>query len=253
MNKYHTLTSKLKFSNKEINITIFDYDKYAEKYTEQISDESIGLDIISKCLVVDKCWEPFQTEITTEIFKKYDGIFIDVGSHLGYYSILASVMNKEVISIDQSNIFINLFKQTINNNNLKNINTRNILINDNTKIEDVIGDLNFNKISLIKIDIEGYESQAIELFEQHIKNKIVSNIILEISPKFNNSYAELCMKLYNYGYNIYDIGLSHQRQLNTGNTQHLSNLDNLKVNINNINEYIQNIKYGQSNFLFILQ
>ena len=36
---------------------------------------------------------------------------------------------------------------------------------------------------------------------------------MEISPKFDNSYSGLCQTLYSYGYQIYDIGLSHQSKI----------------------------------------
>ena len=72
---------------------------------------------------------------------------------------------------------------------------------------------------------------------------------MEISPKFDNSYSGLCQTLYSYGYQIYDIGLSHQRKLNQ-NTNHLQNIDKLKIPIDNISDYIDNLEHGQSNFLF---
>ena len=78
MNHY-IIKSKINFFSNNIKMTIFDYDKYSDRFMEQTNNESIGLDIISKCLVKDKCWEPFQTEITKEILDNYNGIFIDIG------------------------------------------------------------------------------------------------------------------------------------------------------------------------------
>ena len=67
-------------------MNIFDYDT-AKKNNSNKED----LDIISKCLETHNCWEPYQTEITKEILKDGNNIFIDIGSHLGYYSLLSLV------------------------------------------------------------------------------------------------------------------------------------------------------------------
>lgn len=110
--------------------------------------------------------------------------------------------------------------------------------------------MNFNeKIALIKIDIEGDELCLINIFENQLKNKMIEYLIIEITPKFNNTYNVLIKKLFKFGYTyIYDIGLSPQRKLNFC-TNHLNNLNN-KLDIEKIDEYLKNINNGQSNFLF---
>ena len=58
--------------------------------------------------------------------------------------------------------------------------------------------------------------------------------------------------MYNFGYkNIYDWGLSPQMQLNF-NTNHFREMNNRLININNIINYINNLEFRQSNFLFCM-
>lgn len=106
-----------------------------------------------------------------------------------------------------------------------------------------------NRISLIKLDIEGAEEYFFNSINNLLEEDKIKNLIIEISPKYNLSYVNISKKLYGYGYKIYDIGLSPQRQLEQ-NTCHLKNIDTLKVNIENIDDYIKNIEHGQTNFLF---
>lgn len=46
-----------------------------------------------------------------------------------------------------------------------------------------------------------------------LENKIIENLILEISPKKRDEYSEIIELLSKKGYYIYDIGLSSQRKL----------------------------------------
>lgn len=248
--------------NKKININlleelntvinIFNYSYYNDLMLNSKNYiQCEGYDIISKCIENDKCWEPYQTEITNEILKKYNGIFVDIGCHIGYYSILASLLGKEVISVDGNKKYLNLFRKTIEDNDLKKIRIINKFIDNSFLFENLEINLEQN-ISLLKVDIEGFEKFTIQLFDNLIKKKKIKNIILEISPKLDSEYDILCIKLFNSGYkNIFDLGLSRQRKLNF-NTNHLNNMDDKRVDINNIKNYIENLEFSQSNFLFSL-
>ena len=116
-------TKKINFFGYSVLMTIFDYDEAKKKNFDGLSGGgNEALDIISKCLDYDGSWEPYQTEITKEILKNGNNVFIDVGTHLGYYSLLASVYNNKVISIERNTKFIELFKKTILDNKIENIN-----------------------------------------------------------------------------------------------------------------------------------
>ena len=246
-----TKTTNICFENSNIQMKIFDFSYYNNIYTEQhFNNESVGLDIISYCLENDKCWEPFQTEITTEILKNnLNGTYIDIGCQLGYYSILSSIIGNNTISIDSCNYFLDIFKETIKTNDLQNIKIINKHVDNNFNINDYISATDI--ISLIKIDIEGYEHCVINSLDVLFQNRKIENLIIEISPKLNNTYTDICKKLDSYGFKIYDIGLSPQRKLNH-NTNHLKDIRKLKVSMDNIETYIENLPYGQSNFLFSL-
>ena len=221
--------------DKTILVKIFDYDQHKEGEK--------GRDIICRCLENDRVWEPFQTEITTEILKSTNGIFVDVGCHIGYYSILASLLGIKSLSFDLDYDYLNLFESTKDLNNLNNIKIFNQKIDKKINTKNIIKD---QKISLLKIDTGGLEFEIITKFLDFE----IPYIITEISSKSKNTYIDLCKKMKDLNYRIYNIGLSPQRKLKF-NTNHLDNLEKLEIDYQNLDSYISNIKYGQTNFLFI--
>lgn len=240
-------------NKKKVKFQIFDWNYYNQIYTCQKSnDNSIGLDIISQFIDKWKIWEPYQTELTIEILNEdKEGLFVDIGCHLGYYSTISSMMDIETISIDTSIHVLNLFRKTILNNNLKKIKIYNDTVNENF---DLLKYINSNSnINLLKADIEGFEKFLFPSIEPLLLDNKIKNIILEISPLLDNDYSELCKKIYSYGYLIYDIGLSPLRRI-VVDTNHLQDLEKLKVPIDNIFSYIKNFRklhsMEQSNFLF---
>ena len=92
-------------------------------------------------LINKKSLHSLQTELTIEILKNSNNFFVDIGSH-GYYSLIANALGNEVLSIDKNDNYLNLLRQTINENNLKDIEVKTVSIDDiNSK----------NKLKLIKI------------------------------------------------------------------------------------------------------
>lgn len=240
--KFKLIKQKINGFDKSFDMFVFDYDCYTKN--------QIGYDIISKDISRFNCWEPFQTEITKEILKTGKDIFIDIGHHLGYYSLLAAAYGNTVYSIDCNKNYIDIFKKSILLNHFNTIHMFNIYIDKKFTLNQIL-DKN-KQIKLIKCDIEGYEIEFIDSITEQLKNKTIQYMIIEISPNFRKNYPEYVLKIKNFGYKIYDIGLSPPRRLNSEN-----NLENMLkpclLDINNLDDmtkYINSFKEHQSNFLF---
>ena len=238
------LKTHLKLFEKSIVMNIFDYEYFKEK---NIKDER--LDIISKDLNLFKVWEPYQTEITKEILKSGNNIFIDVGTHLGYYSLLASSFNNVVYSIEKNKSYIKLFKKSIQDNQSKNIRIIEEFVDNTFSLDNYINVDSY--IKLVKCDIEGNEIEFINSILERLKHNKIENLIIEISPQFRTNYPEHIMKIINFGYFLYDIGLSPNRKIDC--TKKIESLENKVIDINNIEDmtnYVNHFPEKQSNFLF---
>ncbi len=240
-------TTEISFFGHPLSMHIYDYTKAQKINLDGTSSGGEALDIISKCLENDKCWEPYQTEITKEILKDGKNIFIDIGAHLGYYSLLASVYDNQTISIDKNTKYLDLFKKTITYNKVQNINILEMSIDENFSLDFLID--HDTHVKLIKCDIEGCEIEFVDSILERLKNNKIENLILEISPNMRDNYPEYVMKIKDLGYFVYDIGLSPQRELNSSTT--LESLEMLTINnIEDMRNYIKGFPEKQSNFLF---
>ena len=83
-----------------------------------------------------------------------------------------------------------MFTKTINDNQLTDIHIIKEFINDGFDISKI--KMDENPVVLIKVDIEGYELVFIDKIDGYLRNKKVQNLIIEISPKFNDRYPEMC-------------------------------------------------------------
>jgi len=146
--------------------------------------------------------------------------FVDLGANEGYFSIVSSKLVGEsgiVVSIEPQSRLINVILKNKNLNNLKNIfvekvaisnynSIRNLYLSPNTNsgssrlylkqkysnhIEYVktktllyiIKKYQLSRIKILKIDIEGFEYEAILGSKELFLNNVIENIIIEMHPK----------------------------------------------------------------------
>ncbi len=172
---------------------------------------------------------------TKEVFKKIalkSDVIVDLGSNIGKYTILASKLSDgKIISIEASKNNFNILLKNIQLNNAKNVIPLNFAVgNKNTsaklfdvgstagyslknnskkykivnvrKLDSTFKDLKLKKIDLIKMDVEGAELDALKGCEDYLKNKKISNIIIEIYPDFFPKVRDFLSK---YGYKLKQI------------------------------------------------
>ena len=190
-----------------------------------------------------KPWDYEQILRLKDILKESKSLFIDCGSNFGAYSVIISSLckNTDVLSFDASNKMIGRLKENINLNKLKNIKIFNLGIgkknskdyfNDNDSDFLNLGSYKFQKKNnskllkvvaldqfldkfklskykkiVIKIDIEGYEFEALQGLEKIIKlfKPIIfiemSKMLLEhknfSQEKFNNFLLKNNLKFLN--------------------------------------------------------
>ena len=234
-------TTRSNMTNKKVNI----YNENIVSINESIIEKkNIYIcthekeDLISGDLIKNNIWEEQITKQYVDMLKKINknDLIIDVGSNIGYYSLIAAAYNYQVFAFEpfeknynkfETSIFLNSFYNNITlyknivsdtSNKFKSleivpgpiINYGCITINnDKGNIKTIaLDDLNISKnIGILKIDVEGHEYEVIEGCKKLITNNQVKNIIIEISPKFLD--IKYCLDIIQFiisnSYYIYDI------------------------------------------------
>ena len=193
-------------------------------------------------------WDGHEVKRINKIFKDKKSLFIDCGCSFGSYSIPIAKLNaknSKVIAIDASSIAIKRLKENIHLNNIKNIQIFNLgldkeegykKLNENLNLLpnsgsfrfDVIGkktkvttldkilheySLNSFELIFVKMDLEGYEFQALQGFKKTIikykpiilfefSRMLISNKLF--SEKFFNLFLrEISYEIRDYNNNIY--------------------------------------------------
>ena len=162
-----------------------------------------------------KIHEPLMVRFISRILKRND-VFIDLGAHIGYFSIIAAKLCKKVYAFEIDDNCLPIIKENITLNKLKNISVINKAVSDkggkelkisvfeqpNTtlsirynpkakgghKIIKTVSLSDFadeEKIqpSLIKIDIEGAEYSALLGMEKLLQNSQKMKVLLEVHPR----------------------------------------------------------------------
>lgn len=173
-------------------MVIYDHAKYMDnpgKYCPGQDDVSLTIDTTGK-------WSPFLTEVICMILEGGDKKlrFIDVGCHIGYFSKLASVMGYSVLAYEGNVPNLELAKRNVQEAQFKEI-----WFDEDVKPRKWCKACSIHKgVELLKIDVEGSEQYAIKYLEKMLVD--TKNIIMEVSPVFNDSYPELVKRIVNHGF-----------------------------------------------------
>ena len=186
--------------------------------------------VIGQRIALDK-YEKYETAIMMSQITKNE-VVVDVGANIGYYTLLMAKRAKKVFSLEPDKEIFGILKKNVEDNNLKNVvllnfaagdkKERKYLIKDknnygNSRISDKKGVLtnclrlddilrNEQKISLIKVDTQGWEPAVMEGAEKII-NRDSPTMFLEYTPGEykNNKMIKSLKSKYKYIWSINDF------------------------------------------------
>lgn len=166
-------------------------------------------------------------------------IFIDVGAHIGYYSLLAATKGANVFSFEPNEENYRQLQINITNNKLYNVRIFKIAVGSERKQTDLfISEQNdgghsvfkkyptvgkkeivqmdlldnyLQKADLIKIDSEGNELQILKGMENILRNSPNIKILCEVS----GNYSELNQFLKDHSFEIYLLQKHHNVKINS--------------------------------------
>ena len=167
-----------------------------EKYKGQAGTYCPGQDDVSQTLINTGYWEKSLLSRVTDILSQGDknNLIFDVGSHIGWYSKMAENFGYMVNAYDAIREHLQILK--------KNAPSSFTLLRSFDEKSVPTCETNV-PVELLKIDIEGSEQHAIRYFEPSLH--LVKNIIMEVSPVFNDSYPELLKKIVLRGFHVMEI------------------------------------------------
>lgn len=232
----------------------FTYDNYTFYYNK--NDLTVASSVLT-----NGSYEPETLDAILSNLKS-GNIFIDGGSNIGFYSILASEIVGEsgkVLSFEPTKITRKYLMQNINENKINNIFVSHLAItsfdgdvvfnltnepesnsivqkdHDNVKgqlikqkgikIDTFCQNQKIRKVDLIKLDIEGQELEAIKGAESIIKNSKDLKIIFELNIANNPDGKNYTLKIFN--------------QLKTFGYNHFELLLNPKLIITNFDDDLE--------------
>lgn len=151
-----------------------------------------GQDEVSKAIDVHRSWEGFETLLALQILDHDDGaLVVDVGAHVGWYSIVAAVGGRQVIAVeaDPQNLSL-LVENTCENG----------VVHAVTPIRGWVGSetpelRNVPPVRLLKIDVEGNEDEALRAFAVPLTHHKIDFVLAELSPVFSVRRAGAVMNL----------------------------------------------------------
>ena len=158
---------------------------------------------------------------TTELFErivKPGMVVFDIGAHVGYYTLLAARQigdTGEVHAFEPEPSNFNLLAQNVEFNNYQNVECVNKVVSNDTgstelfltsldngrysiynhglpkkrsvltqsiSLDDYVNEKNLTKIDLIKVDVEGAETDVLNGAVKLLNNRNVRNVIIEFNP-----------------------------------------------------------------------
>lgn len=185
---------------------VYDWEKYFNKDGSPKWPQAYcsGQDIISQSIDKFGVWEPDETKLFHRLLSEHSsGIVVDIGSQIGYFSILSASKGRSVIGLDSNKENIALAQQSAHLNGLSD----RVEFHHTFVSKDSFFSLNEkDDIHILKCDIEGNERYAVEMMKRCFEVGRIKYAIIEISPVFNDSYPELVERIANWGYNVYQVG-----------------------------------------------
>lgn len=158
-------------------------------------------DIISYCVDTrgtDGAWERNETRVITNVLDQpgEGRIFLDFGSQVGYYSLIAAARGFSVAALDTSADNLQCLTHSAERNRLDIAQYRCWIDEDAPALPAV------DDVRLVKIDIEGAETYAIGMLTPLLAAQKIGYLVVEISPVFNDTYPDLVEDIAGHGYDV---------------------------------------------------
>lgn len=139
---------------------------------------------VSRALRDQGIWEGFDTTLHLALLdSEDDGIFMDFGSNLGWYTILSRLVGREVVSFEADGDLIKPMHAALIANSVAGIGCTTVhgWIDNDTPVIPAAGAPN---VRLVKSDVEGSEFNVLRILRELFDTGKIDYMMLELSPMF---------------------------------------------------------------------
>lgn len=176
-----------------------------------------GNDCVSRTIALYKQWEPTETAMVLDILARYEGAVIDFGTQVGWYTMIATKLKRNVLAIEGVSEHIEITQMNSEPDYLWQAHH---WVTDTTPVLDADG---APPIALVKMDLEGSERHAVRCVSALLDAGLVANILMEVSPVFNDSYPQIVGDLLYRGFTA--IVCSTLQEVTTENYEEVIGLE----------------------------
>ena len=198
------------------------------------------------------------------ISKNKSCTFFDVGSNMGYFTLLSASMKADVHSFEPIPELYSMLETSVKTNGYDNIYLNNLCLSDNEdpkylktfernmggsridpegtiKSESLTLDAycqshDVRLIDLIKIDVEGHEIHVLKGSVRMLSEFRIKNIIIEVTPKWGLKEAlDIVNLLVKHGFILYNLGVMEHGFILKSNNHN----NNREIHINDALNCIQ--------------
>lgn len=155
-------------------------------------------DAVSETIISHGVWEVPETICLLSAFRAHPyATFVDLGAHIGWFSLLALQEDLYVRSYDANPRSLDLIAQS---HELAPKPIHRLWLQQDVidVLWEGIGQTNLPLI--VKIDVEGAESHAVRGLRPYFERRQITHCLMEVSPVFAGYYGDLLGELFDLGY-----------------------------------------------------
>jgi FkbM family methyltransferase len=181
-------------------------------------------DLIQQTILLEGIWDPFLTSFIESTLKPGD-VFIDVGAHVGYFTLLAGArvgLSGTVLAIEPNPVAMDQLCRNVSRSGLENVQTAHTACGDShdlvrlylhtesntsmaslssanatsgvavdvscTPLDDLCTERGLARVNLVKIDVEGAELPVLRSMTRLLRDT-KPIVVLELEPRLLESFG----------------------------------------------------------------